>query len=427
MRFVHAADLHIDSPLRGLSRYEGAPLERLRGATRRALERLVDLAIDEQVAFVLIAGDLYDRDWQDFHTGLFVREQMVRLDRQGIRVFIVQGNHDAQGVISRQVPWPDNVKVFSSRSSETVKLDDLQVAIHGHSFPDREVPEDLVPGYPDAVAGYFNIGMLHTSLTGAEGHDTYAPTTLANLRAKCYDYWALGHVHAREVVSEQPRVVYPGNLQGRHARETGPKGCELVSVQAGLVDASFVPLDVVRWHQLEVDLSSALHLDHVPKLVSAALQAAASGAIEALHAVRLTLVGETTLHAQEAQQPGTLAAAVQAAAQDVSGAEVWIEKVKLNLRSPIDRERLAQGTDALGELVRWVDVLAEDGQALDHFCRPILEGVLDNLPPEVRLALAHDAGADDVPVLGDAASMGALLKDAEATLLARLNAGEVQA
>jgi exonuclease SbcD len=427
MRFVHAADLHIDSPLRGLSRYEGAPLERLRGATRRALERLVDLAIDEQVAFVLIAGDLYDRDWQDFHTGLFVREQMVRLDRQGIRVFIVQGNHDAQGVISRQVPWPDNVKVFSSRSSETVKLDDLQVAIHGHSFPDREVPEDLVPGYPDAVAGYFNIGMLHTSLTGAEGHDTYAPTTLANLRAKCYDYWALGHVHAREVVSEQPRVVYPGNLQGRHARETGPKGCELVSVQAGLVDASFVPLDVVRWHQLEVDLSSALHLDHVPKLVSAALQAAASGAIEALHAVRLTLVGETTLHAQEAQQPGTLAAAVQAAAQDVSGAEVWIEKVKLNLRSPIDRERLAQGTDALGELVRWVDVLAEDGQALDHFCRPILEGVLDNLPPEVRLALAHDAGADDVPVLGDAASMGALLKDAEATLLERLNAGEVQA
>lgn len=427
MRFVHAADLHIDSPLRGLSRYEGAPLERLRGATRRALERLVDLTIEEQVAFVLIAGDLYDRDWQDFHTGLFVREQMVRLGRQGIKVFIVQGNHDAQGVISRQVPWPDNVKVFSSKKAETVKLDDLQVAIHGHSFPDREVPEDLVPGYPDAVAGYFNIGMLHTSLTGVEGHDTYAPTTLANLRAKGYDYWALGHVHAREVVSEQPRVVYPGNLQGRHARETGPKGCELVSVQAGLVDASFVPLDVVRWHQVEVDLSSALHLDHVPKLVSAALQAAASGAIEALHAVRLTLVGETTLHAQEAQQPGTLAAAVQAAAQDVSGAEVWIEKVKLNLRSPIDRNRLAQGADALGELVRWVDVLAEDGQALDQFCRPILEGVLDNLPPEVRLALAHDAGAEDVPVLGDAASMGALLKDAEATLLARLNAGEVKA
>jgi hypothetical protein len=168
-------------------------------------------------------------------------------------------------------------------------------------------------------------------------------------------------------------------------------------------------------------------LDQVPKLVSDALQVAASGAIEALHAVRLTLIGETKLHAQEAQQPGTLAAAVQAAAQDVTGAEVWIEKIKLKLRSPIDRNLLAQGTDALGELVRWVDVLAEDRDALDQFCRPILESVLDNLPPEVRLALAQDEGADDVPVLGDDASIGALLKDAEATLLARLNAGEVQA
>jgi exonuclease SbcD len=427
MRFIHAADLHIDSPLRGLSRYEGAPVERLRGATRLALARLVDLAIDEHVAFVLIAGDLYDRDWQDFHTGLFVREQMVRLGRQGIKVFIVQGNHDAQGVISRQVPWPDNVKVFSSKKAETVKLDDLQVAIHGHSFPDREVPEDLVPSYLDAVPGYFNVGLLHTSLTGAEGHDTYAPTTLANLRAKGYDYWALGHVHARQVVSEQPHVVYPGNLQGRHARETGPKGCELVSVQGGLVDASFMPLDVVRWHQVEIDISSALHLEHVSKLVSAALQSAASGAIEALHAVRLTLIGETTLHAQEARQPGTLAAAVQAATQDVTGAEVWIEKVKLNLRSPIDRDLLAQGADALGELVRWVDVLANDGESLHQFCKPILESVLDNLPPEVRQALVNDPGADDVPVLGDDVTIGALLKDAESTLLARLNAGEVQA
>jgi exonuclease SbcD len=427
MRFIHAADLHIDSPLRGLSRYEGAPVERLRGATRLALARLVDLAIDEQVTFVLIAGDLYDRDWQDFHTGLFVREQMVRLGRQGIKVFIVQGNHDAQGVISRQVPWPDNVKVFSSKKAETVKLDDLQVAIHGHSFPDREVPEDLVPSYPDAVPGYFNVGLLHTSLTGAEGHDTYAPTTLANLRAKGYDYWALGHVHARQVVSEHPHVVYPGNLQGRHARETGPKGCELVSVQGGLVDASFMPLDVVRWHQVEIDISSALHLEHVSKLVSAALQSAASGAIEALHAVRLTLIGETTLHAQEARQPGTLAAAVQAATQDVTGAEVWLEKVKLNLRSPIDRNLLAQGEDALGELVRWVDVLANDGESLHQFCKPILESVLDHLPPEVRQALVNDPGADDVPVLGDDATIGALLKDAESTLLARLNAGEVQA
>ncbi len=423
MRFIHTADLHIDSPLRGLSRYEGAPLERLRGATRRTLERLVDLAIDEKIDFLLIAGDLYDRDWQDFHTGLFVREQMVRLGRSGIRVFIVQGNHDARGVITRQIPWPDNVKVFSSRTAETVHLADLGVAIHGHSFPDREVPEDLVPGYPPAVPGCFNIGLLHTSLTGMAGHDTYAPTTLPNLKSRGYDYWALGHIHARQVICEQPRVVFPGNLQGRHARETGSKGCELVSVEGASMTARFMPLAVVRWHQIRIDLQPLKALDELPGRITQALQLAASEAGDVLHAVRMVLCGETHLHALEASQPGTLAAAVQAASQDVSDVEVWIEQVKLDLRSPVDRSRLGQGDDALGELVRWVDTLSGDGPALGDFCRNALSEVLGKVPAEVLAALAHEAAdaSPDIPRLDDGAALLALLKDAEATLLARLN------
>ncbi|MFZ2298245.1 MAG: DNA repair exonuclease, partial [Aquabacterium sp.] len=359
-------------------------------------------------------------------TGLFVREQMVRLGRAGVKVFIVQGNHDAQGVISRQLPWPDNVKVFSSRSAETIKLDDLRVAIHGHSFPDREVPEDLVPGYPMAVPGYVNIGLLHTSLTGAEGHDTYAPTSLDTLRSKGYDYWALGHVHARQVVCDEPRVVYPGNLQGRHARETGPKGCELVTVAGGKLDATFVPLDVVRWHQVDVVLNPSHSLDALPRVVGEALQAAVAAAGgERLHAMRVRLTGETPLHTHEARQPGTLAAAVQAAAQDLADADVWIEKVQLALRSPVDRAQLAQRTDALGELVRWVDDLAAEPQALASFGQPVLAEVLDKLPAELRQALMREA-ADDVPQWEDAGAMLALLKDAEATLLAHLNVGEAQ-
>ena len=428
MRFIHTADLHIDSPLRGLSRYEGAPLERLRGATRRALERLVDLAIDEEIDFLLIAGDLYDRDWQDFHTGLFVREQMVRLGRASIPVFIVQGNHDARGVITRQVPWPDNVKVFSSRTAETAHLHALGVAIHGHSFPDREVPEDLVPGYPAAVPGCFNIGLLHTSLTGIDGHDSYAPTSLPVMKSRGYDYWALGHVHARQVVCEVPRVVFPGNLQGRHARETGVKGCELVTVEGATLNARFMPLDVVRWHQIRIDVQLAQTLDDLTRQVTLALQSAVAEAGEVLHAVRLVLTGESHLHAVEACQPGTLAAAVRAAAQDVSGAEIWIEQVKLDLRSPVDRTGLGQGSDALGELVRWVDELSGDGPALEQFCRNALGDVLGKLPAEVMAALTHDTtdAMGDIPRLDDAAALLALLKDAEATLLARLNASEMQ-
>lgn len=424
IRFIHAADLHIDSPLRGLGRYAGAPVERLRNATRRALVQLVDLALREQVHFVLLAGDLYDRDWPDFHTGLFFREQMVRLGRAGIPAFIVQGNHDAQGVISRQLPLPESVRVFSSRASETALLPEIGVAIHGRSFPEREVPEDLVPHYPEAVAGAFNIGLLHTSLTGAPGHDTYAPTSVPVLRAKGYDYWALGHVHAREVVhATAPRIVFPGNLQGRHANETGPKGCELVTVEGGVVGAVFVPLDVVRWHQLSVPLDGIDSLAAATRQVAQALRQAveADGGGDRLHAVRLHLTGQTTLQAEEARQPGTLAAMVHAAAQDVPGAEVWIEQVRLAVRSPIDRALLAGGQDAVAELVRLVDELAADPARLADWSARTLGDVLHKLPADV-LADPSGAkgGADDVLQLADPATLRRLLADAEATLLARL-------
>ena len=419
MRFIHASDLHIDSPLRGLDRYDGAPVERLRSATRSALERLVDKALAERVDFLLLAGDIYDRDWQDFHTGLFFRGQMVRLERAGIRCFIVQGNHDAQGVISRQLTLPSNVTVFSSRAAQTVKLDDLSVAIHGRSFPEREVNEDLVPSYPPPVSGYFNIGLLHTSLTGRAGHDTYAPTDLPTLVAKGYDYWALGHVHAREVLNERPRIVFCGNLQGRHAKETGAKGCELVTVEAGRVEAEFIALDVVRWSQLSVPLDGVDRLESLNEAFARALEPVLAGTTDRLHAVRVTLTGSTELHRLEAAQPGTLAAAMHAAAQDIGTAEIWIEQVRLDLSTPLDRARAAQRQDAVGELVRLVDTIAGDDQELMRRAQVELGDLLGAMPAEVT--------AGDVPRLDDPAELRSLLMDAEATVLARLSASGEEA
>jgi exonuclease SbcD len=414
MRFIHASDLHIDSPLRGLDRYDGAPVERLRTATRSAFERLVDKAISERVDFVLVAGDIYDRDWQDFHTGLFFREQMVRLGRADIRVFIVQGNHDAQGVISKQLALPPNVTVFSSRNAQTIRIDELLVAIHGRSFPERAVDEDLVPSYPPPVPGFFNIGMLHTSLTGRVGHDTYAPTDLPTLIAKGYDYWALGHVHAREVLCEQPRVVFSGNLQGRHAKETGAKGCELVTVEAGRIEAEFVALDVVRWSQVAVPLDSVDRLEALSDAFGHALEPVLIGTTDRLHAVRVTLTGSTELHRLEANQPGTLAAAMHAAAQDVSEAEIWIEQVRLELSTPLDRVQAALRQDAVGELVRLVDSIAGDQVELMRRAQAELGDLLGALPQEVT--------AGDVPKLDDLGELKSLLMDAEATVLARLAA-----
>ena len=235
MKFIHAADLHLDSPLTGLERYEGVPIDAVRGATRRALENLVGLALDNDVAFVLIAGDVYDGDWPDYNTGLFFAQQMGRLREAGVWVVIASGNHDAQSQISKTLRLPDNVIVLSAARPQSVEFEEHGVVIHGQSFTTRSVTEDLSLKYPEARAGLLNVGLLHTSLNGRPGHEPYAPCTLDGLLAKGYDYWALGHVHSREVAHEDPWVVFPGNTQGRHARETGAKGCSLVTVADGAV------------------------------------------------------------------------------------------------------------------------------------------------------------------------------------------------
>ena len=256
-RFIHAADPHLDSPLQGLELHEGAPVGVLRGATRRAFGNLVDLAIEEAVDFVVIAGDLYDGDWKDYSTGLFFRSQMVRLQAKGIPVYLIAGNHDAASVVSKKLSLPENVHVFSTRTTESVEVPGQPVVIHGRGFPHRAVPENLDKDYPPAVAGRFNLGLLHTSLTGRPEHDTYAPCSEQDLRSKGYGYWALGHIHQPEVISEDPWIVFAGNCQGRHAREAGPRGCRLVTVNDALEveRADWQPLDVVRWQVLEVDLT----------------------------------------------------------------------------------------------------------------------------------------------------------------------------
>lgn len=411
MKFIHAADLHIDSPMRGLDDYPGAPVERLRGATRQAFSALVDLALQEQVQLVLLAGDIYDGDWADFRTGLFFREQLLRLHRAGIQTYIVKGNHDAASQITRQLPEVPGVYTFSSRRASSVVLEDLGVAIHGQSFPDRAVLEDLVPSYPAAVPDLFNIGMLHTSLTGREGHDTYAPTTVEMLSSKGYDYFALGHVHKREVVQEaHPRIVFPGNIQGRHARETGPKGCELVTVEGTrIVSSQFVPLDVVRWHVLELDVSGLASVDALARHFLKSLEQEAGFNPDLLHAVRVILQGESPLHTLEAEQPGTLAACLQAASQEADGLDFWVEQVRLNLRTPIDRSTLLQRDDPAGEVARLVSGLSTDPDRLrDWFIYHTRDL---KLPPRLASLTPEELSEDD---------MRALLADAESTVLTHL-------
>lgn len=413
MKLIHAADLHIDSPLRGLERYEGAPVAQLRGATRGALSNLIELCIEERAAVLLIAGDIFDGDWRDYSTGLFFAAQMARLRQAGIAVVTVRGNHDAQSQISRELRLPDNVRELQTRKPETLVLDDLGIAIHGQGFATREVRDDLATHYPAPVPGLLNVGLLHTALTGRGDHAPYAPCTLELLRSKGYDYWALGHVHAREVVATDPWVVFPGNLQGRHARETGAKGASVISVEgARVVDVRHEPLDTVRWALCQVDVSNAADAHDVVELVRGQLARQAQEASGRLCAARVVLQGRTRAHAALMSAPERWIEQLRACALDVSEGNVWLERALFQTRCAGDASREELRSDALSALTTSLRSLALDPGGLRE-----LAASCDEL--KRKLPSAASDGEDGMR-LEDPEFLAAAVADAGELLLARL-------
>jgi len=380
-RFLHAADIHLDSPLKGLEGYQDAPVEQIRGAVRRAFDNLVDLAIREEAAFVLLAGDLFDGDWKDYNTGLYFVNRMGLLREAGIRVFVVSGNHDAASQISRALHFPDNVTLFSHKKAETVMLDDLHVAIHGQSYPSRIVTEDLTQYYPQAAYGLFNIGLLHTALTGRPGHEPYAPCTLDALRSKGYQYWALGHVHQREEVSREPWTIFPGNIQGRHIRETGAKGCTMVTVDEGEVkEIEHRDIDVLRWAVCRVDLNDCEAEEECLDRVRRSLEQELARAEGRPIAVRLVLEGQTALHGDLHERSVHWMEEFKGIAASLI--EVWVEKIVLRTRKKGLPEEVAVEGSSINALIRAVEELRLESRDLTDFI-PEFEQLRSKLPPDL--------------------------------------------
>jgi DNA repair protein SbcD/Mre11 len=403
-RFLHAADLHLGSPFLGLAQKDEDVAARFAKASRSAFEDLVTKALEDGVSFVVIAGDVFDGEWKDASIALFLNRQLARLSNRGIPTFLLRGNHDAESLVAKSLTWPENVFEFSTRRPETRRIADLRVALHGRGFPHREVVENYAVDYPQPVAGWFNIGVLHTAC-GRAGHENYAPCTVADLTARGYDYWALGHVHAFEIVSRDPWIVYPGNLQGRSIRECGERGAVIVEVADGTVaEARRVVTDTARWAEVLVD--AAPHSDETSLLraVEAEVRAHAEAAEGRLLAVRIVLTGATPLHARLIADRDRLRDEAEAAAQR-SADDIWLERLRIDTVEPQRPARAA----ALAEidLAAALEKCEADG-AVRARVTELVRMVRDKLPG----GMAEDPGA--------ALDLDSILAEARALALGRM-------
>lgn len=407
-KFMHTADIHLDSPLQKLQQYEGAPVKQLRQATRRAFENLIELAVAERVDFVLIAGDLYDGDWKDYNTGLYFVSRITKLRDAGIPVYIVTGNHDAANTMTKTLRLPEGVFFFPTDTPGIFRLPELGVAIHGQGFASKAVKKDLSAGYPAAVPGDYNIGMLHTCATGREGHEPYAPCTLTTLASKGYNYWALGHVHQQEILSDDPLVVFPGNIQGRHIRETGPKGCMLANVdEKGRTRVRFHPLDVIRWALCEFDASRAEDASGAVDAISLKLEKLLETSDGYPLVVRVEIIGASGVLEELSGDLEHWTNQIRSAAIEVSGDRIWVEKVKLGTAVPL-QPKFSESIDGpMGEVLHCLEAIRTDADQLESLGKS-LGDLFQKLPRELKdgpEAIAPDNNEWLSGILGQVRSM----------------------
>ncbi len=416
MKFIHTADIHLDSPLTGLSRYDGAPEDEFRQATRKALINLVDLALSEHVSFVLIAGDLFDGDWRDYNTGLYFASQMSRLRKADIKVYIASGNHDAASVITKNLTMPENVKFFKTKKAHTIIIDEMGIALHGQGFAHKAMNENIASAYPGAIDGYINIGLLHTSLNGRPGHDNYAPCKPDDLISSGYNYWALGHVHTYEIVNRDPWIVFPGNIQGRHIRECGPKGSVLVKIDDGEIsEVKHYTLDVMRWAECLVDITGCSSDATLSQSITNAISDIENQNDGIPLAVRIKLHGTCEIHSSLLADNEYWTNQIRASISDQSAGRIWIEKIQVHTRTHHEHS----GTDeTLGGFFERISNIDMNKTTIDD-----LEKSLSDFKNKLPL---KEGNLSDLFAFDDPEYCRGILEDIKAILFERLFSGEAK-
>lgn len=388
-RFIHTADLHLDSPLKTLALRDAELGGLIANATRQAFVRIIDACLEERVDALVVAGDLYDREIRGTATLLFLAGQFKRLQDADIAVFIVRGNHDAAAVVTRHLTLPDNVTVFSTRG-ECKLLREQHIAVHGVSFKEGHVATSLVPLLKPPVEGAINIGILHTSLAGAEGHDVYAPCAVNDLVLQGYDYWALGHIHKRQIHHSSPTIIMPGIPQGRDINEAGAKSATLVSINDSRdIHLAEVQTAVAQFERITIDVSGCEDVlavaGHMRIALEAKLQALSADTLVA----RMTLTGVTPLAARLRRDPEIILAEAQQAA--LNAGRTLIDTVEIRVRG-LETKR-TQGVDPLSEIRGMLVEHGEGTRALLPSAISVIKELQSSLPAELRDQFGGDDAA----------------------------------
>ena len=355
-KFIHCSDLHIDSPFKGFSSVEHPLAEVLRKSTYQAFQNIIELALKEEVEAVLIAGDIYDGSDKSLEAQLKFRRGLQKLSDAGIYTFIVHGNHDPLDSWSASLEWPERVHVFSGDRVECLPIENngmVKAYIHGISYPKREVRENLAQKFSRNNDDGFAVGLLHSNVGNQSGHDDYAPCSIDDLIAGGMDYWALGHIHRFQVLRESnPAIVYSGNTQARHMRETGEKGCCLVTLDKNADPLiQFISTDTIRYAHGEVDLSGTISLDEVIHAVSSKCEYFAGQVKQKEIFLKLSLKGRTQIHSE--LQRGDAIKELQGEIRTYFQGRtpsIWVD-IKLNTAGIYNIESLREGKDFVSDLI----------------------------------------------------------------------------
>lgn len=389
-RFVHTADIHLDSPLRSLALRNPDLAELVGDASRRALIAIVDLCLEEQADALVISGDLYDGDQTSMKTARFLAGQLERLHRAGIRTYTIRGNHDALSKIAKELVMPETVKIFGGHAEAVdITKGGLAVAIHGLSFAKPQAPDSLLPKYRPPMAGAVNIGIMHTSLAGSPGHDVYAPCNVLDLHASGFDYWALGHIHQRTQHAGAATVIMPGMPQGRDINEAGAKTVSLVTI----ADDRTITVEerltsVAQFQRIDVDLAGVGEWRDAAAAIETALAAERARTASPHLVARLRLIGRTPLNWQIRRDVDLMQAEAEQRGDRIG--KTWIEKLELAVDAPLAGGETAAADPVveLGALMR-DEVIAHSG--FRDEVSEMVRDLLSDLPQESR----DFAGRDD--------------------------------